>query len=69
MLVRYANVNGKLRKVYVIRVTRQADIFGDVKFVSSVSTSVKGTNPFEVETANLLKEKPKQRARKVRDGN
>jgi len=65
MLVRYANLNGKLRKVYVVRVVRQHTLFGDTKFVSSVSTSKTGSNPVDIESKNLLKERPaRSRARK-----
>lgn len=65
MLVRYANLNGKLRKVYVVKTTRQASLFGDTTFVSTVSTSKTGSNPVDIETKNLLKERPvPRRARK-----
>lgn len=68
MLVRYANKDGKLRKVYVLRTERQVTLFDGIKFVASVSTSIKGTNPWTVATADLLKEKPKP-TRQYRRGN
>jgi len=64
--VRYATIEGKLRKVYQVASFTQVDIFGENQEIASVTTSKKSKTIHQIEVSKLLTSKPK--VRKVKSG-
>ena len=56
--VRYAPINGKIRKCYLVETYTQVDIFGDNREIARVSTTKKAGTLHLIEVDKLLTATP-----------